>query len=221
MEQRAGCAAAQGCRRAPPRRRPSWHAGMRGVTMTHRALPARGKRGAVPMQEHPVAHTFCGHPRRCTAALAPGEGAPTPPHRCSAGEEDATHNRVPRVSCSAEAPNAGRARGMEASAFGPSLCVGTSRGREEKGRRGRSRRRRTAGEAREEEESRTRRRADKKFTVKRGRCLLLGVLRVDFRKVEGFFRKMTVARPIWAVRAADRTATKSGRRGHAGRPATL
>ena len=163
MEQRAGCAAAQGCRRAPPRRRPSWHAGMRGVTMTHRALPARGKRGGVPMQEHPVAHTFCGHPRRCTAALAPGEGAPTPPHRCSAGEEDATHSRVPRVSCSAEAPNAGRARGMEASAFGPSLCVGTSRGREEKGRRGRSRRRRTAGEAREEEESRTRRRGNGLF----------------------------------------------------------
>ena len=130
MEQRAGCAAAQGCRRAPPRRGPSWHAGMRGVTMTHRALPARGKRGAVPMQEHPVAHTFCGHPRRCTAALASGEGAPTPPHRCSAGEEDATHSRVPRVSCSAEAPNAGRARGMEASAFGSSLCVATSRGRE-------------------------------------------------------------------------------------------
>ena len=45
--------------------------------------------------------------------------------------------------------------------------------------------------------------------------------RVDFRKAEGFFRKMTAARPIWAVRAADRTATKSGRRGHAGWPATI
>ena len=41
-------------------------------------------------------------------------------------------------------------------------------------------------------------------------------LRVDFRKVEGFFQKMTAARPIWAVRVADRTATKSRRRGRAG-----
>ena len=45
--------------------------------------------------------------------------------------------------------------------------------------------------------------------------------RVDFRKAEGFFRKMTVARPIRTVRAADRTATKSRRRGHAGWPASL
>ena len=29
-----------------------------------------------------------------------------------------------------------------------------------------------------------------------------------------FFRKKTTARPIWAVRAADRTAAKSRRRGH-------
>ena len=40
--------------------------------------------------------------------------------------------------------------------------------------------------------------------------------RVDFRKAEGFFRKITTARPIWAVRAGDRTATKSRRRGRAG-----
>ena len=40
--------------------------------------------------------------------------------------------------------------------------------------------------------------------------------RVDFRKVEGFFRKMTAARPIWTVYAADRTATKSRRRGTLG-----
>jgi len=38
--------------------------------------------------------------------------------------------------------------------------------------------------------------------------------RVDFRKLKGVFRKTTAARPIRAVRAADRTAAKSRRRGH-------
>ena len=43
-------------------------------------------------------------------------------------------------------------------------------------------------------------------------------LRVDFCKVRGFFCKMTGKRKIQTVRPADRTAGKSGRRGHAHRP---
>ena len=43
-------------------------------------------------------------------------------------------------------------------------------------------------------------------------------LRVDFCKVRGFFCKMAGKRKIQTVRPADRTAEKSGRRGHAHRP---
>jgi len=38
-------------------------------------------------------------------------------------------------------------------------------------------------------------------------------LRVDSTKARGFSCKKTATRPIWAVRAADRTASKSTRRG--------
>ena len=53
---------------------------------------------------------------------------------------------------------------------------------------------------------------DKGFFAKNPEGICSG-LRVDFRKVEGFFRKMTAAR---LISAADRTATKSRRRGRAG-----
>ena len=43
-------------------------------------------------------------------------------------------------------------------------------------------------------------------------------LRVDFCKVRGFFCKMAGKRKIQALRPADRTAGKSGRRGHAHGP---